>query len=170
MTYAVVYSSITGNTKRLAEAVREVLPANQCLYFGPPDMEVQKEDMLFVGFWTDKGGCDETVAAFLRSLEHKKVALFGTAGFGGEQSYYNEIASRVGALLPRNCTMEGSFLCQGKMPGSVKRRYQAILADKPEDEKLRSMIENFDRAASHPDAEDIDACRSFVRDMINEEI
>lgn len=166
MTYAVVYSSRTGNTERIARAVREALPAEGCIYFGQPDMEAQKADTVFVGFWADKGECDETVAAFLCSLERKQVVLFGTAGLGGSQTYFDEIADRVASRIPKSCTLRGHFLCQGRMPGGVKRRYEALLADKPDDEKIRAMVENFDRASTHPDEADLEACRIFVRGLL----
>ena len=37
MQYAIVYTSLTGNTARLAQALRDSLPAGDCLYFGAPD-------------------------------------------------------------------------------------------------------------------------------------
>ena len=37
MKYAVVYSSRTGNTKFPAEVLKEALPEDECIYFGPPD-------------------------------------------------------------------------------------------------------------------------------------
>ena len=36
MSYAIVYSSRTGNTAMLAQAVREALPQEDCRYFGAP--------------------------------------------------------------------------------------------------------------------------------------
>lgn len=35
MQYSIVYSSRTGNTRRLAQSLLEVLPAEGCLYQGP---------------------------------------------------------------------------------------------------------------------------------------
>ena len=32
--YSIIYSSKTGNTKKLAEKIREVLPEENCDYFG----------------------------------------------------------------------------------------------------------------------------------------
>ena len=56
MKYAVVYCSHTGNTKRVAEAIAQVIPAEDMLYFGIPDMDATKDaDVIFAGFWTDKG-------------------------------------------------------------------------------------------------------------------
>ena len=86
MTYAIIYSSRTGNTKLLADGIRSVLPAETCMYFGPVSgagREAARADVVFAGFWTDKGSCDEGMAEFLRGIVGKDVFLFGTAGFGG---------------------------------------------------------------------------------------
>lgn len=37
MSYAIVYSSRTGNTALLAQALKEALPQGNCLYCGAPD-------------------------------------------------------------------------------------------------------------------------------------
>ena len=58
MRYAIVYSSRTGNTERLAQALRQALPAEECVYFGPPDARALEAQRVYVGFWTDKGDCD----------------------------------------------------------------------------------------------------------------
>ena len=35
--YSIVFSSSTGNTKKLADAVYEILPKDKCDYFGEND-------------------------------------------------------------------------------------------------------------------------------------
>ena len=32
--YSILFSSVTGNTKKLADAIRETLPEEDCDYFG----------------------------------------------------------------------------------------------------------------------------------------
>ena len=123
MTYAVVYSSRTGNTRLLAETIREQLPAGDCLYFGAPSPEALKAEMIFCGFWTDKGTCDENVASFLGSLKQQRVFLFGTAGFGGDPAYFEKILNTVKQCLSPSVSLCGGFLCQGKMPEEVRRRF-----------------------------------------------
>lgn len=160
MKYAIVYSSKTGNTARLAQTIRDTLPAGDCLYFGAPDPAACAADLLFVGFWTDKGQADETLTAFLQTLQGKQVFLFGTAGFGGSQAYFDKILTQVqGSLDPSN-TVVGRYMCQGKMPASVRARYVAMAAQQPE--KWQPMIDNFDRALSHPDEADLEGLRSAV--------
>ena len=78
MTYAVVFASQTGNTRRVAEAIRDALPADSCLSFGPPSPAAAGAELLFVGSWADKGDCAPEVAAFLEGLSDQRVALFGT--------------------------------------------------------------------------------------------
>ena len=71
-----------------AQAIREALPQEECSYFGAPHAEALGADTIYVGFWTDKGICDEQTAHFLQSLTNQKVFLFGTAGFGGAPAYF----------------------------------------------------------------------------------
>ena len=95
MKYAIVFSSQTGNTKQLAEAVSSVLPQADLSFFGSPSQEALQAERLFIGFWTDKGRCHQEISDFLKTLKGKEVFLFGTAGFGGSQEYFDKILSSV---------------------------------------------------------------------------
>ena len=164
MTCAIVYSSRTGNTKQLAEAVRASLGEQTCLYMGPPDDRALTADRLYVGFWTDKGTCDAATAGFLSKVSGKEVFLFGTAGFGGEPAYFESILSRVAQCLGQGNTLIGSFMCQGRMPASVRARYAQTAEAKPEQAaRMHQLIENFDEAASHPDDDDLARLREAVQ-------
>ena len=88
MSYAIVFSSKTGNTRLLADTLRASLPQNECTYFGAPAPEALEAETLYIGFWTDKGHADDTLTAFLQTLKGKQVFLFGTAGFGGSAEYF----------------------------------------------------------------------------------
>ena len=158
MRYAIVYSSRTGNTALLARTIREALPPEDCVYFGPPDPAALEADRVYAGFWTDKGTCDEAMAAFLEGLKDQRVFLFGTAGFGGAPAYFDQILQRVRTHLDPAVQVVGTFMCQGKMPQAVRQRY-AAMEDSP---RRTAMLANFDRALSHPDEEDLAALRAAV--------
>ena len=168
MTSAVVYSSKTGNTKAIAQAIGEALPKAQCVYIGEPKKEGAEADIIFAGFWTDKGNCDQEMAAFLEGLKGKKVALFGTAGFGGSQEYFQQLAQRFAQHLEGSNQLVGSYFCQGKMPQAVRIRYEKMAQDAPQDPKVKGMLENFDRAASHPDQIDLAQAQDFARQIWNQ--
>ena len=158
MTYAIVFSSRTGNTRLLADTLRSALPGEACIYWGEPSPQALKAEKLYVGFWTDKGTCDEGVANFLHQVTDQQVFLFGTAGFGGAPAYFDQILTRVEANLEGRGTVVGRFMCQGKMPRAVRDRYAAM----EESPRRTAMLENFDRALSHPDQADLDALRSAL--------
>ena len=158
MTYAIVYSSKTGNTRLLAETLRDTLPAGDCLYFGTPSDEALHAERIYVGFWTDKGTCDADTAAFLSRVTTQEVFLFGTAGFGGAPAYFDKILAAARQNLPDGVTLCGSYMCQGKMPAAVRARYETM-EDSP---RRQMMLDNFDAALSHPDAADLSQLRDAV--------
>lgn len=151
MSYAIVYSSHTGNTALLAQTIRDTLPQENCVYFGVPDPSALTAETVYVGFWTDKGTCDTSIAQFLQSLTNQKVFLFGTAGFGGAAAYFEQILNRVKENLGDSTELIGTYMCQGKMPQPVRTRYEQM----EEGPRRTAMLENFDQALSHPNAEDL---------------
>ena len=162
MRYAIVYSSNTGNTRQLAETIQSKIPAGQLIYQGAPDPAALQADVLFVGFWTDKGSCDEKIAEFLKQTEGKTVCLFGTAGFGQSRQYFDQILDRVRENLPEGGMYKGGFMCQGRMPKAVRARYEAMEQKEPENPRYKMLIENFDAALAHPDANDLQAAANWA--------
>ena len=162
MKYAIVFSSQTGNTKQLAEAVSSVLPQADLCFFGSPSQEALQAERLFIGFWTDKGQCNKEIAAFLESVKGKEIFLFGTAGFGGSQEYFDKILASVQKHIDHSNTVVGTFMCQGKMPASVRERYVKMKNSPLPIPNIDTMIENFDKAISHPDHEDIDRLKGSI--------
>lgn len=160
--YSVVFSSSTGNTKLLADAIDEALPKENRDYFGEITPEVPESEMLYVGFWTDRGNADKTALEFLQRLKNKKVFLFGTAGFGGSEDYFKKILANAESALDGSNTVVGEFMCQGKMPQAVRERYMSMKAQPNPPANLDMLIENFDRALSHPDAEDLERLKKTV--------
>ena len=88
MKIAIVYASETGNTAQIAQAIREGCQGHEIVAFGPLPRDVGEAELIFVGSWTDKGTCAPAVKEFLQGLHGKRVALFGTAGFGLSEMYF----------------------------------------------------------------------------------
>ncbi len=162
--YSIVFSSVTGNTRQLAEAIRESLPETGCDYFGLCSAEALKSEMLYVGFWTDKGNADEASQALLKTLKNKKIFLFGTAGFGISEAYFRRVLDNVRLSIDESNIIVGEYMCQGKMPQSVRERYVALKAQPQHPANIDALIENFDLALSHPDAADLDKLKKLVQE------
>ena len=43
--YSILFCSLTGNTKKLADAIYETLPKDKCDYFGTNDSQVPQSDV-----------------------------------------------------------------------------------------------------------------------------
>ncbi|HIZ18355.1 MAG TPA: flavodoxin family protein [Candidatus Olsenella stercoravium] len=154
MSYAIICSSKTGNTKKLAQRAREVLgEKNEC--------STADADLVLLGSWTDKGGLDPALEDALPQLAAKRVFLFGTCGFGGSQAYYDRVLDRFQSALPEGAQVVGRFMCQGQMPPAVRARYVTMAEQDPK--RFEPMIENFDRALGHPDAADLTAFEVALR-------
>ena len=117
MSYAIVFSSRTGNTALLAQTLREQLPQADCCYFGAPDTAALAADTLYVGFWTDKGKADTDTLDFLKQLRGKRVFLFGTAGFGGSAPYFEKILAATRKALDGSNTVIWQFYVSGQNAG-----------------------------------------------------
>ena len=93
-----------------------------------------------------------------------------------EKAYQYNLPIRIG----RNCwlgadvivvpgvtigdnTVIDSFMCQGKMPMSVRQRYENMKKQPLHLPNLDAMIENFDKALSHPDADDLERIKQAVK-------
>lgn len=140
----VVYNSLTGNTKMLADTINNVLPDND------------NDDIVFVGFWTDKGNADSKTIEYLKLLRNKKIFLFGTCGFGGSEAYFDRILTNVKSNIDSSNEIIGEYMCQGKMPSSVRERYLKMKESDNCPPNIDSLIDNFDKALSHPDEKDLE--------------
>lgn len=168
MSYVIVYDSGTGNTEALAHAVAEALPENDCLACGRfgevPAEALEQANRVYAGFWTNRGTCTDEVAEVLRTLDDKGVFLFGTAGFGADDTYFAGVVARVLVNLPDFAHVIGTFMCQGRMPRHVRTRYEHQAAANPEQApRMQQLIENFDAAFEHPNADDLAHLREAVK-------
>ena len=116
--YSIVFNSLTGNTKKLADTIYAVLPKENCDYFGAPKEGGLYSEMLYIGFWTDKGNADKSTLTLLSTLKGKKIFLFGTAGFGDSDAYFQKILDHVKRSIDSSNSVVGEYMCQGKMPPS----------------------------------------------------
>lgn len=128
--------------------------------------QVSEADVVFVGFWCDKGSCGPAVQHFLQGLVGKRVFLFGTCGFGESDEYFAQILDRVRAYLPADAQYIGGAMCQGKMGMGVKRRYEGMLEKDPENAQARMLIDNWNKAQSHPNEDDVSRIAAAAKEAL----
>ena len=144
----IVYTSRTGNTEKLAEAVFAAVP-------------VKEKNVKRIEERTER---DDGEMYLLGNLHGKKVALFGTCGMGNVPEYYDRILNGVAAFIPEDCEYLGGFLCQGKMPIQVRKRYEAM-RNTSNTQQVEMLLHNFDESLLHPDRQDLKAVADFVKGL-----
>lgn len=147
MKKAVVYSSVTGNTRKLSEAICDKVGAQYC---GKPCDEALEAETIFIGFWTTKNSCGEDIKGFIEKLSDKQVFIFGTAGYNNTKEYFDEILNSVKAVVPDSNTIVGAYMCQGKVSDTMKAKIKDM---KPE--MYEAIKEKLAVGESHPDENDI---------------
>ena len=128
--YSILYSSLTGNTKVLADAIHEALPQDECEYFGVSDTVIPSSELLYIGFWT--------------------------------KCYILKLLSQVKQFIDASNVIVGEYMCQGRMPQSVRERYLKMKEAPDHPANLDVLIQNFDCALSHPDANDLEKLKEAV--------
>jgi len=153
----VVYSSQSGNTRKLANAVFEALPGEKALYAVDAAPDPSGYDFIAIGFWLMQGRPDPKSSEYLGRIGDKPLFLFGThgAGAGSDHAIHGmELAKSLAA----ESDIQGTYSCQGEVDprifekASKKPEPPAWLADAP-------------NAAGHPNRADIEALNYQVAQL-----
>ena len=154
MTEAIIYDSLSGNTESLAKEIKSI---KKNAYYEKINNKLIEElpeyDIYYIGSPIIKGMCTDKIKRLLQKIENKKIFLFITTGYKGED-YYESLTRRILEIIPKSNQILGIFLCQGKMQDAVKERYIKLIQEHPEDKNLKVSLENFEQAKPHPDEND----------------
>ncbi|MCI1749904.1 MAG: flavodoxin family protein [Megasphaera cerevisiae] len=163
----VLYSTRTGNTKKVAEAIAGGLPAGTpCVSVTETPEDLAGYDCVFIGYWVDRGTADKAAQDIIKVLSNKHVAIFATLGADPKSEHAAECLKNGEALLPEGKKADGLFICQGAVdPKLIEMMYQKFPAGHPhgrtpEREALHA------EAAKHPDAADLADAKAFAEDVM----
>ena len=141
MKVLIAYSSRTGNTRRVAEALAKAAPEGSLLARVEDTPSADGFDVVFAGYWLDRGGPDAKAKEFLHSLHGKHIVLFETMGADPRSEHaYTGFANAGTALSPDNQIVGAHHSAQ--MEQTVKE------------------------AAKHPNAEDLEQAETYMKQFI----
>ena len=166
MDYMVLYSSKTGNTKKVATEIFSALPGMSKDMQSIDEYRGKEADTFFIGFWVNRGTCDISVIDAMSELHGRKIALFGTCGMSSDAQYYRDIEKKVNVWIPDDCEYLGMFLCQGKMPMQIRQNYEITREDPRQEACRKKLLQNFDEALFHPKDADLAEARAFVERVL----
>ena len=164
MKAAVVYSTLTGNTKKVAEAFCAGLGSGAELFDVKDAPDIAVCDLVVMGFWVDRGHPDQKSMDFMKKVTGKKVFSLFTLGAKPRTAHAFKCAYTSASYWGEGCEQIGSWHCQGaidprlieqmrRMPRTPGNPHAAT----PETEA------RWAAAASHPDAEDLEAAKEAAK-------
>lgn len=164
----VIYSSLTGNTKQVAEAIASVLPeGTPCVAMSELPSDIASYNLVFAGFWVDKGTANKEARDILGTLHNPHIALFATAGVPPHMEHAKQSLVNAAACLPDGVVPVDTFICQGKVdPKVIEMMYKMF-------PKGHSHGQSADRdarhkqAAVHPNEDDCKAAMKFAKHVLD---
>lgn len=165
MRILVAYSSRTGNTKKIAEAIASVSDQTDLVRL-PTEIELDQYDFVFAGLWCDKDQPDEAWKKFFQTVlsSDKPCAIFGTMGSDPFGHYGERFTQRVFNEYAKDSTVKGIRLWQGKIdPKVIEVLYKTSDLTKL-DESTRTRLE---AASLHPNEDDYRMAKEWARLVLN---
>lgn len=156
MKNAIVYSTITGNTKKLADVIEGVV--EDVCYSGKAVDEALDSEVLFVGSYAIGNSCTPDIKEFLSKIKNKKVFLFMTAGYGNTDDFLIPVMDSMKSNVDDSNEIIGSFICQGEVSPN---KQQAI--KKMDEAKYESMKQKLDESVNTPTESNFETLKNIIK-------
>ena len=169
MSYSVIYSTHTDNAVKLASRIVTALGSEELVYDGKvagvPDFALDA-DIVFVGFWTTANSCDKLVQGLLAKLAGKRIAIFGTCGFGSDQEHFDTVKKNVLSFVDPTTKVEGFYLVNGRIGQDFVNK--AIVSDGAEGEDFHypNYRKFYKEDIGHPTEEELIACGEWAKNIV----
>ncbi len=143
----IVYSSKSGNTRKLAEAVADFLPGENVLKPVTERPDPVGYDFVVIGFWLQAGKADPASYEYLEKLAPSNVFLFASHGAGTGSAHARNAMEGAKKLVAAS-QIFGTFNCQGEVKAEFLAKVQKKDPPPP-------WINDAPAAVGHPNAADI---------------
>jgi flavodoxin len=151
----IVYSSQSGNTGKLAQAIQDSLTIETRILPVEQLPVPEQDEIVFVGFWLQGGKPDPKSAEYLTRVGGAQLFLFATHGAAAESRHAQDAMDHAKSLAPA-ADILGMFNCQGQVDPKV--------LDKARQKSPRPVwVDDAAAAAGHPDEMDLGRLRAAVR-------
>ena len=161
--WGVFYSSVTGNTKLIAEKIAEAAGDADLRPVEEMPGDLSPYEVVALGYWLRLGGADPKMMKYLPKVKNATVLLFETHGTDPGSEHAVTAYARAAYLLGEGCEILGTFGCQGRInPALIEKRKNSSPSDPHGGPEAR---ERWQRAANHPNEEDLAAATEFVSKM-----
>ncbi len=165
MKIAIIYSSKTGNTQKIAETIYDEVKENADIFSVEKAPPLDNYDILFIGGWVDKGEIDAKARDYLHSVSHANVALFMTLGAYPDSTHAKESMENMIRTLGDGCSTLDTFICQGAIAPKLIEWMKTLPPEHPHAPD-DARIARWEEAGKHPNEDDYQKARCFAQNAI----
>jgi flavodoxin len=158
MKILIVYSSRSGNTKKLADVVNQQLGEEKTFCSIGEAPEPDGYDLVVLGFWLQAGQPDPKSSKYLKKIGKNKLFLMATHGAAAASAHAANAMAQAKSLASE-AELLGTFNCPGEV--NPKTLEKLMVKDPPP-----PWIGDADGAAGHPDGDDIKLLTQVVRSRL----
>lgn len=158
----IIYSSLSGQTKKLAEGIFNSLECEEKEIYDLKDGEPTLDaDVILLGYWVDKGGPNKEMIAFMEKIKDKTVGVFCTLAYYVDSMHGVNSLQKGIELLKDNNTILGSYVCNGAISQAMLNMFKKMPSDHYHGMTKESEI-RWEVLKNHPTTADIAlACERF---------
>ena len=163
----IIYSSKTGNTKRMAEKIYEVLKKEYQMTIKDirDAPEVEKFDFILLGAWIDRGTLETKALKFLKTIKNKKIGLFATLGAMPDSEHGRKVIKNLEGLL-RGKESLGQYICPGQVDPKMIEKLKGIKGVVVPNKIKEKMIDT-SLASRKATEEELEAAADYFFEKIN---
>ena len=155
----VLYSSKSGNTKKLADTVYASLPEpKEVCPLGERPASLEPYDLIAFGFWFQGGQPDADSLAALPQIKDKNLFLFASHG-AAKKSAHATKGMNTAKELASSCRVIGTFNCQGE----VNPKVIDTAKKKPEPP---AWLDDAPAAIGHPNEDDLTELKKIIAECL----
>ncbi len=163
----IVYSSLTGNTKKVAEACKSIANEEWDILAVNQDIDVDKYDTITLGFWVDKGTADQKSLELIKKIKNKRIAFFATLGAYPDSDHAMKTLDRVETLFKENGNeVHSSFICQGAIDPKLIDWMRKLPNEHPHSPN-EDRIKRWEEASKHPNEKDFADAKAWFEKVLD---
>ena len=151
--WAVIYSSVTGNTKKVAEAIAAQVEEADVFRVQEAPTDLSAYEVVCIGYWLK----------YLPQVHGAQVCFFQTHGTDPHSEHAITSFARAAYALGDGCEILGTFGCRGAINEALKEKRKNAGPDDPHGGA--KSLKRWAEAAGQPNAGDLQAARDFAAAM-----
>lgn len=163
MKVLIVYSSLTGNTKKVCEKAYQLLNCEKEIINieNISEKNLDNFENIILGTWIDKATADEKMRKFLKTISGKNLYFLGTLAASLSSEHAKKCFNNLTKLCSKNNNFIDGILARGRVSEELQEKFEKFPLNIIH-KFVPNMKEIIAEADSHPNESDFKLIENFI--------